>query len=128
MRYTKKITKNYGCKMNDYMWKDNSYNHSRLGIDKLGQLENVEEEMGVDLVKLLSAKEIWVKTTDIDKKKKEYINVIKSYKDTDYTFAIQPESGIIYFYGKKDGIIYHYLMLKKYGKTWAFSEEELKEQ
>ena len=108
MRYTKKITKNYGCKMNDYMWKDNSYNHSRLGIDKLGLLEDIEEELGVDLVKLLSAKEIWY----------EYYRWIKG------TFYVDFNDKCIVTGGEREDDIVLYF--KDYGKTWFYTKEELK--
>ena len=110
MRYTKKITKNYGCKMNDYMWKDNSYNHSRLGIDKLGLLEDIEEEWGIDLIKLLSAKEIYtyqynepIKDFCIDFNKKTISDYYEADINSTYSFD-------------------------DYGKYWAFTKEELKEE
>ena len=112
MRYTKKITKNYGCKMNDYMWKDNSYNHSRLGIDKLGQLEDIEEEWGIDLIKLLSAKSIFVVECDeIYESQTPFVDCVN-----------------------KQILLAHYTTItedydfKDYGKTWAFTKEELKEE
>jgi len=112
MRYTKKITKNYGCKMNDYMWKDNSYNHSRLGIDKLGQLEDIEEDLGIDLVKLLSAKSIFVVECDeIYESQTPFVDCVN-----------------------KQILLAHYTTItedydfKDYGKTWAFTKEELKNE
>jgi len=112
MRYTKKITKNYGCKMNDYMWKDNSYNHSRLGIDKLGQLEDIEEGLGIDLIKLLSAKSVYV------------IEVDKVY---------ETQTPLIDFVNKQI-VLAHYTTINEYynfadyGKTWAFTKEELEKK
>ena len=52
-RYTKKNDKNYSCKMNGYMWADKSYNHSRLGIDKLGLLEDLFEKNQINDIKEL---------------------------------------------------------------------------
>ena len=77
-------------------------------IDKLGQLEDIEEELGVDLVKLLSAKEIYfyqynepIKDFCIDFNKKTISDYYESDINSTYSFD-------------------------EYGKYWAFTKEELK--
>ena len=105
-RYTKKIDKNYSCKMNGYMWTDKSYNHSRLGIDKLGKLEDIEEELGVDLIKLLTARTI---------------------------FTIDNDYGIFYHIDIENGGVYtskydaddEFYPFSDYGKTWALDKSDL---
>ena len=113
-RYTKKIDKNYSCKMNEYMWTDKSYNHSRLGIDKLGKLEDIEEELGVDLIKLLTADEIYYKA---------HGEIESNIFDVSfYSFLILVR---VYHspYRKDDE---HFAFgFNDYGKTWAFTKEEL---
>jgi hypothetical protein len=98
--------------MNAYMWKDNSYNHSRLGIDKLGQLEDIEEELGVDLIKLLKAKTTFYKRDNGE------------IEENDESFVIDlEEKGIDFVIC---GEIDEMYMFADYGKTWAFTKEEIK--
>ena len=76
--------------------------------DKLGLLEDIEEDLGIDLVKLLSAKEIYfyqydepIKDFCIDFNKKTISDYFKA--DIDSTFSFDD-----------------------YGKYWAFTKEEIK--
>ena len=110
-RYTKKIDKNYSCKMNEYMWTDKSYNHSRLGIDKLGKLEDIEEELGVDLIKPLNAKKVYV------------LDYGKPYET--WSPSINFKTRKIYTIDEITRTICGQYDIKDYGKTWAFTKEEL---
>lgn len=118
MRYTKKINRNYGCKMNDYMWKDNSYNHSRLGIDKLGQLEDIEEKLGIDLIKLFEALDPNQRIWSIGN-----FEGVKRYGGDKY---LSEYKEIIAYSASKDNFVI--CRLCDYGKTWTFTKGELKNE
>ena len=84
-------------------------------LNKLGQLEDIEEELGIDLItyfKIKNAKTVFVKELGHDvsemlvRNSKDGIDVC--YKG----FANIPECD-------------SYLRLKDYGKTWALTKEEL---
>ena len=84
--------------------------------NKLSQLEDIEEELGVDLVKLLSSKEIYYKyktghisdctldSIDFNFRKICYVHKIENHSFDGCSFTE-------YF--------------SDYGKTWAFTREEL---
>lgn len=96
--------------------------HLQLVADKLGSLEDREEEFGVDLVKLLSARKAyymdWGRTNgslEIRETHELFINLTKRtieyYQDgsSEFTFDLELKN-----YGKKD----------VYG-GWALTKEEL---
>lgn len=107
-------------------------------VDKLGELEDIEEDLSIDLIvfsKLLSALNkgrVYVKV----RKPKQY----KGYSKIEETGVIK-ETTIArfsrYINGTRDWFftissmyisnVYHYL-LKDYGVTWANSREELETQ
>ena len=85
-------------------------------MQKLGQLEDVEEELGIDLITLFKALKngIWVKfDDDFGFTGKPHI-VIHKDKATDLCFR-----------DKKWWIQENDFYLKDYGKTWALTKEEL---
>lgn len=99
--------------------KDGQYLKTIKSIDecmnKLGQLEDIEEELGIDLItyfKIKSAKIVYVKELGHDvsemlvRNSKDGVNVC--YKG----FVDIPECDT-------------YLQLADYGKTWALTKEEL---
>lgn len=78
-------------------------------LDKLFKLEDIEKELGVDLVKLLSAKSIFVVECDeIYESQTPFVDCVN-----------------------KQILLAHYTTIaedydfKDYGKTWAFTREEL---
>ena len=84
--------------------------------DKLGQLEDIEEELGIDLVTLFKALKngVWVKY------------------DADFGFTGKPKIVIekdkcteICLREKKWWIQENDFLLKDYGKTWALTKKEL---
>ena len=95
---------------------NNNWNTGIGLFDKLGQLEDIEEELGVDLVKLLSSKEIYYKyktghisdctldSIDFNFRKICYVHKIENHSFDGCSFTE-------YF--------------SDYGKTWAFTREEL---
>ena len=102
MRLTEKDTNSYKLKYIDWT------NGVQKATQKLGLLEDIEEDLGIDLVKLLSAKEIYfyqydepIKDFCIDFNKKTISDYFKA--DIDSTFSFDD-----------------------YGKYWAFTKEEIK--
>ena len=103
MRLTEKI-KNY------YFSKKDLVSDHNEEINKLGQLEDIEEELGIDLAKLIkcirSEKGIW---------KKDFNGGLINTR-----CMLACYFGRWQIYDKEN--IYD---LKDYGKTWALTEEEL---
>ena len=105
------------CKVaNGYCDMSNATRENKL--DKLGKLEDIEEELGIDLITLFKALKngIWVKY------------------DADFGFTGKPKIVIkkdkcteICLREKKWWIQENDFLLKDYGKTWALNKEELKE-
>lgn len=91
----------------------------RKACQKLGQLEDIEEELGIDLITLFKALKngIWWKG-------------ITSFNTSGIFFEENPQLDIenkllikITFMKNQD-----YVYLKDYGKTWALTKEELEQQ
>lgn len=92
--------------------------------DKLGQLEDIEEEFKVDLIQVANKKcEVWFKKEII-----EYDNGGNWYKELDrhtiihnsIVTAINFDTKTLYIKGAK-----MWVSVKDYGKTWALTKEEL---
>ena len=83
-------------------------------IDKLGQLEDIEDELGIDLITLF-------KVLNADK----VYNRQYGYYDL---CSIDIKEKTIWFDNEKvvDKKPIDTLLLKDYGKTWALTKEELK--
>lgn len=83
-------------------------------ITKLGQLEDIEEELGIDLVTLFKALKngIWYKSG------REYYHAIMDFSLVSKCFREYIP------YGKT----YIRFYLKDYGKTWALTKEELEHE
>ena len=91
----------------DYKEANNECDIIEKDLDKLGQLEDIEEELGIDLVKLLSAKSIFV-----------------DEKSVFYNFKISVIEQCVYV--SVDDCDDTKLSFDDYGKTWAFTKEEIK--
>lgn len=104
MRLTEKFKDNYWDKM------ELNYNQENKGeiVDKLGQLEDIEEELGIDLIILLKALRNGVYSLT-SLKRVVYCRIIR------FNYATLTLD-----------VGYHtYKYLKDYGKTWALTKEEL---
>jgi len=80
-------------------------------IDKLGQLEDIEDLLGIDLITLFKAL------------KQGHIYIVKNSEivmSCDYNLGL---TGLTYDLFCKD--INKWLLVKDYGKTWALTKEEL---
>ena len=110
MRLTKKENDKYGYEV--VCDNPNTSIHQDISnaIEKLGQLEDIEEELGIDLITLFKALKngIWIQDL--------------------MSLGIQSVS---IHYSEEEGIyLYNYFFencydFKDYGKTWALTKEEL---
>ena len=107
-------------------------------LNKLGELENIEEELGIELATLFKALKngIWTRKEPWFDYIGEELYYIKepeigfsSYRETDdHVFLeIYSEENVlcIYTHDYEDRI--QETRLKDYGKTWALTKEELKD-
>lgn len=97
--------------------------HLEKVYTKLGQLEDIEEELGIELIPLLKTKKFYVKD-----------NVWNYLKDDDYGISYQKSSRTEIFLQDKYAICFDSkeillgsktYKLEDYGKTWALTREEL---
>ena len=83
-------------------------------FNKLGQLEDLEEEIGIDLITLFKA----LKQKFVFHKENVKIELL----------GIHIKSGELCLYGFVEDTTHGvYLSLKEYGKTWALTREELED-
>ena len=84
-------------------------------IDKLGKLEDIEQELGIDLIKLCKSfeEDIYIKPDD------EIIFV--RYEDKEFVFY---EGNLICRTDKGNFTV----SIDDYGKTWALTREELEKE
>ena len=83
-------------------------------INKLGQLEDIEEELGIDLIALFKALKngVYHKVLRGTKYKTFYFDYVELRKDKEESwYLLVPTTAIMY--------------IKDYGKTWALKMEEL---
>ena len=86
-----------------------------LGTNKLGKLEDIEEELGIDLITLFKA----LKQMFVFHKENVKIELI----------GIHFKSNELYLFGFVEDTVHAvYLSLKDYGKTWALTKEELENE
>ena len=116
-RLTQRIDYNYeyeygsiGIACDDEQYLGKVYN-------KLGRLEDLEEELGIDLITLFKAINSKSIFTKYDGKISEHIE--DNYNERDW--YMQDE--IVYFYWENGS--HCCLELSNYGKTWALTKEEL---
>ena len=93
-----------------------------LATNKLGKLEDIEEELGIDLITLFNIdkqlntkKEIWFKIED---------EIEENFRfDSYYIIDLKHKAFVKIEYEPLD-----YLYFKDYGKTWALTKEELEDE
>ena len=105
MRLTKKDGKHYFSIAESVV-----FDEEQQCIDKLGQLEDIEEELGIDLITLFKAlKGIYIKPNNI-------------YVGSPYLCFAENENRELEFQFK---VVDTWYKVKDYGKTWALTKEEL---
>ena len=89
--------------------------HYEMGghVDKLGELEDIEEELGIDVTILFKAL------------KQRFVYCLHNGKICCMLVCIEYYKDIGFTIGSVSGDTYK---IEDYGKTWAFTEEELKEK
>ena len=94
----------------------------QMCVDKLGKLEDIEEELGIDLITLFdidkqlnTKKEIWFKIEDEIEENLRF--------DSYYIIDLKHKAFVKIEYEPLD-----YLYFKDYGKTWALTKEELEDE
>lgn len=116
----------------DYYLEYKSKNEDEYRYAKLGQLENIEDELGIDFLLLdkICQKGVYCYKKSI----KDFDGISKRLGDI---IHIQNSDIHINFFGcyneKRMGVsimgcidfVYHSLPIKDYGKTWALTKEEL---
>ena len=90
-------------------YEDREQEWTKLALDKLGKLEDIEEELGIDLVILIKALKNGC--------------YIKPWAEIKYSYEIRTGSDNInlFLLDENDNDY----SLKDYGKTWALTKEEL---
>ena len=130
MRLTEKETNIIGLETGFYRIKkdncnsfitDNCGNHRELnslflGQQKLAQLEDIEEELGLDLIILFKALKSGVYYYIGQQLTRDYVSLISKYL-TNYNDKLGYD--FITMFEKK------LLLFEDYGKTWALTKEEL---
>ena len=81
-------------------------------IHKLGQLEDIEEELGIDLIILFKALKNGI--------------YIKPWKEIKHTYEIRTASDNIHLFLLDEND--NDYSFKDYGKTWALTKEELEDE
>ena len=93
----------------------------QMCVDKLGTLEDIEEESGVDLIKAVELCKQVNRNKVVYTKERWGIDTIKIIDELD----IELFSHRLY---KNFGGVYVSLDLYEYGKTWALTKEELENE
>ena len=90
-------------------------------LQKLGQLEDIEEEIGVDLfvyLKMTLGTKVFVKDKTYEQ---IFENGIMEQKQITYSYSFDHKCFCVNIYGTKTPIYY----IEDYGKKWALTKEEL---
>ena len=101
----------------DYCELEGTYDRDRL--NKLGQLEDIEEEIGIDLITFVKLNKT-SKIYDKDEEEFMYFNWI----DLEDKCLVCEDD----FDEMSGGYLHYYYYFKDYGKKWALTKEELEEK
>jgi len=113
MRLTKKMPQNeYDIELDKVRIREDV-------LMKLGQLEDIEEELGIDLITLLK---VWDAVLQKEYLWTKYDNELDETNDIEIGDEM---NGLLYIYFYWSGGKHLVLYLKDYGKTWALTKEEL---
>lgn len=90
-------------------------------MNKLGQLEDIEEELGIDsiiYIRMTTGTKVFVKDKSYEQ---IFENGIMEQRQITYSYSFDHKCFCVNVYGTKTPIYY----MKDYGKTWALTKEEL---
>ena len=122
-RLTRKIKGYYSVDLRTFLPMEyEQIENSNACVDRLGKLEDSEEELGIDLITFLNIdkqlntkKEIWFKIED---------EIDASYRDEgDYYIVDFKHKAFVKMVCEP----IDYFYFKDYGKTWALTKEELED-
>ena len=114
--------------------------NSNACVDKLGRLEDIEEELGIDLITLLKASSFGFyskENNEITYKRSGVVIVGKYLVETKPVYAVKETTLNSSYYGDVESMkivdnAYYWEWktckhweIKNYGKTWALTKEEL---
>lgn len=99
--------------------KNDRYELIENAIDKLGQLEDIEEELGIDLITLIK---VW---NAVLQKKYLWTKYDNELDETDDVVIGDEMNGLFFIYFYWDNGKHLVFPLTDYGKTWALTREEL---
>lgn len=120
MRLTKKIKNDYYlvCEIDASNGKPNAKEHA----NKLGQLEDIEDDLGIDLITLSAVLDngFWHKSF-------YYKGCYDYYSTDEYDLCFDKKRKAIIVIGTRDARFQslNLFALKDYGKIWALTKEEL---
>lgn len=135
-RFTKKSTKF----LSSYEWNRDlpTKTFVQLGINKLGQLEDIEEELGIDLItlfKVLSKGSVYINRafcpedeTYLEVKGYKRITLHKVPNEEDINDFIKGNWVLDFSAIYGDYIVELVVNVKDYGRTWALTREEFEKQ
>ena len=115
MRLTKKISKNIYASPSNEETEESEIEQQWKVCNKLGQLEDIEEQLGLDLIILFKALKSGVYY------KHDFNNEIEYHKVRGIELQGLGVIDNLCSYGECDFTAFY----KDYGKTWAFTKEEL---
>ena len=111
----------------------------RTALEKLSKIEDIEEELGIDLITLFKAlkqKEVYIRESfcqevlghwEINKTLLIYLDYVG---DNEAYYDFINKEWVLTFTEWENGFDYHEMLvrLKDYGKTWALTKEELENE
>ena len=118
-RYTKCVLKD--CLYQTYQMEDPSVNYYAL-LKKIGRIEDIEQELGIDLIVLYQAMKDGIWTDHYHNGQPYHMQMPLIHSDYDSRREGSPIRVCLTY--QKDGEWYD-LEFKDYGKTWALAKEEL---
>ena len=92
----------------------------QMCVDKLGKLEDIEEELGIDLISLFNIERQLNTKTEIWFKIEDEIDTSYRYDGDYYIIDLKHKAFVKMVCEPID-----YFYFKDYGKTWALTKEEL---
>lgn len=124
-----RLTKNLHNQYNDYWYRedlDQVFDKEQIVLTKLGQYEDLEEELGVDLITLFKALKNGVWTNQEQYYGDEEQGKIRFFK---VRLLLEEKAiGCIHNSMWKGTEVIRTLYLKDYRKTWSLDKEELENE
>ena len=98
---------------------------NQMCVDKLGALENIEEELGIDLITLFKALKDGINVYYEDEERYQFHNNLRLEYHKTLGWGLVDIYGSICRNDMPMKLEMEFYELKDYGKTWALTKEEL---